>query len=395
MNRSPSVTLSVVRCADYSHESIDRALSELLEPFGGLKTFVKPGQKVLLKPNMLTAKSPEAAATTHPAVVGAVASECRKLGAEVFIGDSPPMSLGDIENYWDKTGFLQAAEDSGAKMVAFEKEPTRNVTIKSDNRTTTFYATELFFKVDLVINLPKLKTHNLTVISGAVKNHFGLLPGVQKAQLHMKFPKPIIFGNLMTEIAAALPTGLTIMDGIEGMDGQGPAAGRAIKTNCLLASTHPVAVDLGLCAVVGLDPRKIPTLIHGENINFGPRDLSEVEVKGVSLDDLRFKDFRVPEAHFVVKIPDFLINLLKNFIWIRPCLKHDLCIKCGACAKICPAEAIKVGEIGALFNRRTCISCFCCMEVCPRDAVVMKSSFLISFALFLRRIKRHLQGKPL
>lgn len=390
---APLCPLAISKCTSYSLDSISKSVSEVLLPFGGLEAFVKPGQKVFLKPNMLSCKDPSAAATTHPIILEAVANECRRIGAQVYIGDSPPMALGRIESYWNTTGFKKVAEKTGATLLALEKEPSRQIRVNGPAGPVSIHVTEWLYSADVVINLPKLKTHNLTVITGAVKNHFGLLPGLQKAQFHKRFPKLSDFGALMADICAATPIPLTIFDGVEGMDGQGPGGGRVIKTGLIMAAVDPVAIDLAFSAIAGLDPEKIPTLARCRKIDLGPKNLTQVRIFGEPISSFKYPGFQAPAEPIFAKIPGVMVKIAQRLIWMRPKLKKGLCIKCKACERICPATAISIAEEGPHFNRKSCISCFCCMEVCPVDSIEMQTSSLIKLALLAREVKRFFWGE--
>ena len=385
--------LSLQKCETYDQHVVSASIKKLLEPLGGIEAFVKPGYRVLLKPNMLSCKEPEQAATTHPAVIEAVARICHEAGAVVFIGDSPPAIFGRAEEFWAKTGFATAAANTGAQLLNFENAGKEAVSFSSNGRQLTVYVTRHYYDADLVINLPKMKTHNLTRITGALKNLFGLLPGLAKAQWHKTFPRPVEFSDFMTDLAYQLPCGLTIMDGIEGMDGQGPAGGRVVRPGVLMAATSPVTVDLGFCRIAGLKPSEIPMLKRCQALNWGAASLDQIELAGEPIEKLIIQDYRVPGLAPVSLIPDWLINFARKLAWAGPVLLPDLCIKCGRCKKICPADAIAISEAGAEFNRERCISCFCCMEVCPVDAIEMKTSPLLGLIFKLRGINSKLRKR--
>jgi len=385
--------LAMQKCQTYEQPQVDAALRRLLEPLGGIGTFVEPGHKVLLKPNMLSCKDPDKAATTHPAVIEAVARLCIEAGARVFIGDSPPSIFGRTEDFWNRTGFARAAANSGAQLVCFENDDKKPLSFTSNGRQLTVYATRHCFDADLVINLPKMKTHNLTRITGAIKNLFGLLPGLAKAQWHKAFPRPVEFSNFMVDLAQQLPCHLTIMDAIEAMDGQGPSGGRVVKPGVLMAAASPVTVDIGFCAVVGLTPAEVPMLVRCRQLAWGPTAVDQLEIAGTPLSELKFKDYRVPRLVPTSFIPEWLLDFGRKLAWAGPALLPNLCIKCGRCQKICPADAIEIGANGAMFNKDRCISCFCCMEVCPVDAIEMQTSCLLGLIFKMRGLKRKLK-KP-
>mgnify|MGYP001580384970 CR=1 FL=1 len=380
--------LSLVTCREYQRDLLTASIDRAVEPFGGWETLVQPGQTVFLKPNLLSARSPEAAATTHPLLVELVAQACRNRGAEVFIGDSPPLVERRIEEYWKNTGMKDAARRTGSHLIALEKEPRREISIPGPDGPLRIHVTEWLYRADVTINLPKLKTHNLTRITGAMKNHYGLLPGLQKAQLHRRFPRPDEFSRLCVEICRATPMSFSILDAIQGMDGQGPVGGRPIPIGALLASPDPVLVDQGICAITGLEPERIPMLAWCLQSHFATPSLRQANLYGDPIETLRFSGFNCPPLSPLASLPESLARLARRLVWMRPNLKTCLCIRCGTCARICPAHSIGVRGTGIRFDRKTCISCFCCMEVCPKDAIEMQTSPLLSLALLARKYKR-------
>ena len=169
--------VSLQKCDSYDIKEVDKAIEALLEPLGGMSKFIKKNDKVLIKPNMLSCKEPERAATTHPSVIEAVVKKCFEAGAsEVWVGDSPPAIFGRTEDFWNKTGFAKATEAAGGKMLCFEKDEKANIAFKVFGKGITASVIKKVFDADVVISLSKMKTHNLTRITGAVKNHFGFIP---------------------------------------------------------------------------------------------------------------------------------------------------------------------------------------------------------------------------
>lgn len=186
---------------------------------------------------------------------------------------------------------------------------------------------------------------------------------------------------------------LHIMDGIIGMDGQGPAGGRPVNTGVLLASRDPMAVDLGMCAVTGADAATVPTIYWNRRLQKRPSAIEHLTIHGASLAELRFAGFQLPPPHLITTLPDALVRMARRLFWMRPALKPHLCIKCRACMKICPAAAISMHDDGIHFHRQRCISCFCCMEVCPRDAIEMQGSAVVSLVMSARRLKQRLRNR--
>lgn len=380
--------VSLQKCDSYNEQKVASAIKALLEPLGTMSAFVKKNDRVLIKPNMLSCKEPDRAATTHPSVIKAVVKECFDAGASVvWVGDSPPAIFGRTEDFWNKTGFAKATEEAGGEMLCFEKDEKSNVSFKVFGKEVTASVIKKVFDADVVISLSKMKTHNLTRITGAVKNHFGFIPGFAKALWHKKFTKVNEFSAFVTELAKSLPVKLHIMDGIEAMDLQGPASGRVKKNDILIASEDPVAVDMGFCKVVGLKPETVPIMQYCKKIGWGPDSLASVEFVGTKVEDSIVKGYIVPPAPPVYLIPDFVLEFIRKMIRTGPNLKPNKCVKCERCKNICPAKAIEVGSNGAGFDRNKCISCFCCMEVCPIEAIEMKASPLMSIILKLRNVR--------
>jgi len=387
----PDFKLALQKCDSYTPEQVEKAVGQLLKGFGGIERFVSPGQRVLIKPNMLTCKDPSKAATTHPLLIEEIARLCVRRGASVVIGDSPPAIFGRTESFWETTGFAAAARSSGAELRCFETDEKVALKFFSNGRELTTHVVKTLFRADVVINLAKMKTHNLTRITGAVKNLFGLIPGFAKAQWHKAFPRPEEFADFISDFAHQIPVTLNIMDGIESMDGQGPAGGRVVKSGVLLASTCPVTVDMGFCRLINLDPTTVPTLRRCRKLNWGPKSFAEITFIGQQPDEVAISNFSVPKTPPLSLIPDFILKGIKKFLWTGPALLPKKCIKCGRCREICPVLAINIGAEGAEFDRKLCISCFCCMEVCPVEAIEMKSSPLLSIGMRLRGLKRSLR----
>ena len=380
--------VSLQKCDSYNEQKVAESIKALLKPLGSMSAFVKKNDKVLIKPNMLSCKEPERAATTHPSVIEAVVKECFDAGAsEVWVGDSPPAIFGRTEDFWKKTGFAKATKIAGGKMLCFEKDEKTNVNFKIYGKDVTASVIKKVFDANVVISISKMKTHNLTRITGAVKNNFGFIPGFSKALWHKKFTKVHEFSAFVTELARVLPVKLHIMDGIEAMDLQGPASGRVKKNNILLASDNPVAVDMGFCKIVGLKPESVPIMKYCKKIGWGPKGFEDVDFVGEKVEDCIVNGYIVPPSPPVYLIPDFVLDFIRKLIWTGPNLKLNKCVKCGRCKNICPAKAIEIGNNGAGFDRDKCISCFCCMEVCPVEAIHMKASPLMSIILKLRNVR--------
>ncbi len=278
--------VSIIRCASYDEAAVASALIELLAPLGGIGAYVKPGDRVLLKPNLLTAKPPEAAVTTHPALVTAVCRLVRNAGGIPSVGDCSGVILVGAETIWENTGIKAAAEAAGAGMVSLE---SGGYTIKAGIPVSS-----AALGYDLIINLPKFKTHCLTGISGAVKNLFGLVPGMYKTRLHAENPGRREFAEMLLKIYGTFVPALNIMDGITGMEGDGPSAGNPCYVGMLLASDEAIALDTVMSSLMGIVPGRVVLLELAAEQGLPGANLCEIELFAPALEGLVLKDFKLP-----------------------------------------------------------------------------------------------------
>jgi len=362
-------------CGSYDPETVSSKIRNILELLGGLDQFVKPGMTVLLKPNLLSAKEPSRAITTHPEVVAAVGREVRALGARVRIGDSPGGAKRGITRVWQNTGMLEMAEREGFELVPFESSGVVHFVI--DGRE--YYLAKPAVEADLIINLPKLKTHVLTLMTGGVKNLFGLVPGFRKATYHKQYPKPEAFAQVIVDILSVIPPALTIMDGILAMEGDGPSSGQPRWANLLLASRDPVALDAVAAEIIGLDPGKVPTTRIASEAGLGIGWPEAVEIVGESLASVRITDFKLTSNLKISLIPGFLVRLIDPYIWVRPAIDESQCTRCNTCVNSCPVNALSNANHSVpTFDYEKCINCWCCHELCPEKSVYINRSWLAS-----------------
>lgn len=364
--------VSILRCEEYRLDDVYAVVKRSFDSLGGLNSFAKPGQKVLLNPNLLAAKGPERAITTHPTIVIAVARQLQELGCEVFIGDSPGGATQGVKRVWDNTQMSEAAATVGATLINFE---TSGVYDRSVNGNL-YRLSKPLFDFDLVISLPKLKTHVLTMMTGGIKNNFGAVPGVRKAEYHKRFPKVDDFSALLVDIFSLVTPTVYLMDAILAMEGDGPSSGEPKKMGLILASTDAVSLDAVGADIMGFRPGQIPTTkIAGER-GLGIDDLSRVEIIGERLSEARVKDFRTPSNKFWKLTPRFIIRLIEPYFWVRPAINQELCTNCNTCVENCPMEAISPDSEAPTYDYESCINCLCCHELCPEGAVFLERSWL-------------------
>ena len=361
--------VSVVACRSYDPAAVRRAVRAVLAPLGGIGRFVRPGMQVLLKPNLLTATDPERAVTTHPAVVGAVAALVREAGGEVWIGDSPASPGESRPRFWRGSGMADVAAQTGARLIPFD-----GVVWKRLNSNDYFIARPVL-EADLVIDLPKLKTHVLTLYTGAVKNLFGAIPGTRKREVHLRSPGVQDFSRALVDVLELVRPGLTIMDGVLGQEGDGPGVGGTPhRYGCLAASTDPVALDAVVAGAMGYRSGEVLRLAEA-----GARGLGEANPEAVRVEGERraldFGELRLPRARWYFRIPGWVGVPLRRATRLRPRLVASACVGCGRCAEVCPCEAITPGK-PLRFDLERCVGCLCCAEVCPQGAIEPRRNLL-------------------
>lgn len=364
--------VGMVRCGLYDLQKVRESLELLLEPLGGIARFVKPGQRVLLKPNLLSAKPPSAAVTTHPVIVQAVAELVRAAGGEVLVGDSP--GIGSLERVAEKSGVGAAVQAAGARLVNF----IETTQLATEGVFRQLELSREYLEADVVINLPKLKTHEMMTLTCGVKNLYGTVVGAAKAGLHLTAGHSRgLFAGLLLEIAYARPVALTIVDGVLAMEGDGPNSGTPRELGWLLAGTNPVAVDLVAARLAGIPTELLPVEQEAVRRGLPGSRWEDLELYGEPF-EVADPPFRLPEGLDVqFGLPGFVKNLLRNHLTPLPAADPDLCVLCGVCRDACPPGAITLTKTALKVDSGRCIRCWCCRELCPHHALVVRRRLLL------------------
>ena len=363
--------ISISQCKSYDIGSVETAVNQCLDHLGGLSKFIKKDDTVLIKPNILLAKKPEEAITTHPAVIEAIIKAVKEVGAVPYVGDSPGGFVGNVGQHWQITGIEEVCKRLDVEILNFEASGVYEREIDGFK----YHVAKPVLDMDFVINVPKIKTHGLTTFTCAIKNMYGAIPGLIKINYHKEAPKPHEFSSLCVDIFSLTKPDLNIVDGIIGMDGAGPSAGKPKELGLVLASTDGVALDSYICHILGKNPQEVPT-----NKIAHERGLGEIEIK--NMDVLGYvpkprDDFKWPSSMGSTNmIPRFLLKRLMKFLWKRPAIKKEKCTNCKTCVKSCPVTALKAGMEIPEFNYPECINCLCCIEMCPEKAVYQEKSLL-------------------
>ena len=378
----------VIKCPDYAQAG--EKVHELLDMMGGMNGFVEPGEKIVLKVNLLRKAPPDEAVSTHPAVVAEVARMTKAAGGKALIADSPGAGFRFTEKVlqgiYEETGMVQAAKDSGAELNSdFTFEP---VSFSEGDLVKRFEVISAVLKADGVLNLCKLKTHSFMLMTGAVKNNFGVIPGLSKPGYHAKLMDTGRFAGMLLDLSRLVAPRLSIMDAVVGMEGDGPGTGDPRRIGLLLGSTSPLALDVVAGEIIGLPREKNPILLEAEKRGLSPCRLGEVALVGGDLDALRIPDYKFPPtiytgtgmAGHLTWWQKLMAPLFKDGLTLKPHVSKKKCVACAACYEACPMGAITM-EKGhekayARIDDDKCIRCYCCHEMCAEEAIRLKGSFM-------------------
>jgi uncharacterized protein (DUF362 family)/NAD-dependent dihydropyrimidine dehydrogenase PreA subunit len=361
----------LIRQAEYDN-SLESVVEEIFEAF----PVNVAGKRVLVKPNILAGREPDKAVTTHPAVVSAVIRSLEKRrAAEIIVGDNGGMTeYGTNEEAAAKSGLLEAAGKHYRNLGA---SPVR-VPLHNPYAYDVAISKEIL-DCDVLVSLPKFKTHTLTMISCAIKNSYGFLLGGEKARLHRVAKSKDAFARTIVDVFSLRMPDLVICDGILAMQGNGPSSKDVFHLGRLLASTDAVALDAVVGAMMGLRPSEVRTTVEAAGRGLGIADIEALEIDGAVTP---IEGFKLPGTLLRGRVVDWLARFISGAIVSEPRPDEDTCVRCGLCRDHCPTEAIRMDPYPKI-AREKCIRCYCCLEFCPHDA--MKLSRRVRF---IRRLAR-------
>lgn len=366
--------VSICRCENYDSTLVQAAVDSCVSLAGG---FSCQGKKVLVKPNMLSANAPEKAVTTHPEVLRAFIRLCRAGGASLIsVGDSPGWQSGNMVG--DASGLRAVTREEGAQWANFQDSVM--VDLPEGSLLKRIPIARAVIEADVLVSLPKLKTHQLIYFTGASKNLLGVVPGLSKSQFHLRFPDRRQFSEALVDIALAAKPAFALMDAVVGMEGHGPGNGDPRAVGLILASPDIYALDWIAASIIGYDPAAIPNLAQAharalfdpDGIHVAGEDPKHVVVPGFKLISV-MKDMDIFKRFF----PKPIHALVRDMTVARPFFSRKRCIACGGCIKICPANALSFkrdrrGRKHISVDYKRCIRCYCCDEICPERAITLR-----------------------
>ena len=373
--------VTIAKCDSYELEKVRAGLASSLTPIGGLGRFVKEGDRVLVKLNLLSAYPPDRAITSHPAVAQAVVESIQALGATAVVGDAPGggCSAATYRGLLKKTGIQRVIDETGCESVRFDDDKVQVVS----ERARTFkkvWIAKAVTEADVIVGVPKLKTHLLTYFTGAVKLLYGYIPGMTKAEYHLHTARDVaLFAELLLDLYEMYPPTINVMDAVVGMEGEGPSNGTPREIGLILASTSCTALDYVATTLAHFRPLTVPTVRVASERGIGPADLHDVTVLGEALEPLVMKDFKKPTtaSGWWLQEGTALTKWARRGLSTKPRVDASICRQCGDCANACPPKAMEFtkGSVPRI-NYRQCIRCYCCTELCPQGAVSVSTPIL-------------------
>ncbi len=371
--------VALIRCESYDVDQLEQKLRDGFELLGGesfLRRLIPAGSSVLLKPNLLSIETAGSPVVTHYALFEAVLRIVKDYSDKLSFGDSP--GFGDSRRAADKAGLIAVAGRYGAKFEDFKE--TVHVKCEQALLCKSWDIARAPYEADVLITLPKLKTHGLAFMTGAIKNQFGCVPGLQKPAWHTRMTDPQNFSRMLLDLNTVVNTSFAVLDGITAMDGNGPRNGNPYQLQALIMGAGPSAVDAVAARLIGYDnPLEVPALKVAYDNGWGAVLPEEIEVLGESVEHLKAAHFKlVRSSTSSNRITDSMMPLLRGAMVPRPTVRPDKCIGCRRCAEVCPVKPQVIsfidhsGKPMPRWNMDACIRCFCCQELCPEGAIELR-----------------------
>ena len=378
----------ISRCENYKKNDVKSILLEGLDRLGGPGKYINEKQTICIKPNLLLPALPDKAITTHPVFIEAVIeilADYTGKPENIIIADSfapgVPFTRNGIEKIYRETGLLGIAERTGCRLN-FATDYSR-VSNKKGRLLKKIDIINVVRDSQVIINLPKFKTHNLTTITGAIKNMFGVVPGFTKVGYHLRFDDTTAFTGMLLDLVMLIRPTLNIMDGILGMEGDGPGrSGTPRNTGIVMMSDDPVAMDLVMGKIMNVDEKYNPYIRIARERGISSAGWENIEIIGAMLDELMMRDYKLPKSAGQEKLIEnkfinkYIIPRIRTYLNPYPYADMDKCTSCGTCQKVCPQKVVTCTESNVKFDYSNCIRCFCCSEMCPEGAIDIKYSFL-------------------
>lgn len=336
-------------------------------------TFFAKGDKVLLKPNLLLPAKPEEAVITHPVFIEAVGAIFKEMGCHVAIADSPGGFVGnkDMDDIYEDTQIKEMAARQNFELLY----PTQSVVLEGFP-LCWWACPEQSRRVNgfKMVNLPKLKTHDIMTLTLATKNLYGCISGLHKSHLHRVHPKTLEFTNVLLKLYKMIKPSLHIVDGIFSLEGNGPAKrGIPRKLNVVVIADDALYCDYAISKLLGLKDDFNPLVKQAKKEGLLQEDLEIIsEFQGETI-----KDFKFPQSFILNSLPSPAISLLKGLFNFKPVINKLKCTGCAKCVEVCPGHAISLDKEKASINYKQCILCMCCSEMCRFGAVDLQESFFI------------------
>lgn len=386
--------VSVVKCNSYAYEEVYQGIEQSFNNIGGVSPYFKSGSKVVLKVNLLLAKKPERATTTNPVFVAALAKYLIEKGMHVLIADSPggPFNELLLQRVYRSTGMVEASKISGAELNYNLNSKT--IDFPDGKVVKKITVMECLTDADAVISVAKLKTHVMAKYTGAVKNMFGAIPGLLKVEYHLNMPHIAEFSDMLVDVCQAVNPRLSFIDGIVGMEGDGPSAGNPKFVGAILAGPSPYHLDLAASSIVGINPLDIPTIQRAIERGLSVDNVNKLNLIGEPLatyQAIKFKSPPVGGFDFLNhnKVPYWMQRVILPMLKDKVTFDKKKCISCGDCIANCPPKVIVFDRDGfPVVKEDKCIRCFCCHELCPVEAIKIKRPFLANRVFHKKDYKR-------